>query len=471
MLTYMLDPSRKMPLYEQLYTAIRDDIVSGALRSREKLPSKRKLAAHLRVSPVTIETAYGQLVAEGYLESAPKRGYFVQTLSSVQPPRGSAPQPSPLQAAAPVDDCRYDFRTNVVDTDCFPFSIWAKLLRGVLTERSHELLRAPDPQGAPVLREEIRRYLYQYRGIEVDIDQIIVGAGSEYLVGLLIQLLGRDKVYALENPGYPKLYRSFEASGATVLPLPLDRHGLREDRLRAAAPDIVYLTPSHHFPLGVVMPAARRLALLRWAEEDAHRYLIEDDYDSEFRYSSRPIPALKGLDRADRVIYLNTFAKSLAPSLRIGYVVLPRPLAHQFRERLGFYSSTVPSFEQYTLAEFLRTGAFERHISRSRNLYKARRDTLLAAFAHSPLASCVHLSGADAGLHLLARVENGMDEDTLIARAHEAGVHVYGLSNHYLSAFAPCPPATILLGYAGVPTEDIPDAVAQLAQAWHNKTS
>lgn len=465
MLTYILDPAAKAPLYEQLYTAIRRDIICGTLASREKLPSKRKLAAHLKISAVTVETAYGQLVAEGYLEAVPKRGYFVQTLASIQPPRAEAPAPPAPEQPKP-DACRHDFRTNVVDTDFFPFSTWARLLRSVLTEQSHELLRAPEPQGVCALREEIRRYLYRYRGIEVETNRIIVGAGSEYLVGLLIQLLGRDKTYALENPGYLKLYRSFEAGGACVLPLSLDAHGLREDLLRRASPDVVYLTPSHHFPLGVVMPAARRLALLRWAEEAEDRYLVEDDYDSEFRYASRPIPALKGLDHADRVIYLNTFAKSLAPSLRIGYIVLPEQLARQFRERLGFYSSTVPSFEQYTLAKFMQTGAFERHISRSRNLYKARRDALLQAVRESPLHRFVTLSGAEAGLHLLARVHNGMDEHTLTRRAIEQGVRVYGLSSHYFTPAASCPPSTVLLGYAGVPTKAIPDAVTCLCRAW-----
>lgn len=465
MLTYMLDPHAKTPLYEQLYTAIRRDIVSGTLKSGEKLPSKRHLAAHLEISPVTVETAYGQLLAEGYITSAPRRGYFVQALAAGMPaPKARrAPQPAP-SAAAPEAHWRYDLRTNIVDTDCFPFSTWAKLLRETLTEQSSALLHATDPQGVPALRVEIARYLYSFRGIEADPSQIIVGAGSEYLVGLLIQLLGRDKAYALEDPGYPKLYKIFEAGGARVLPMPLDRDGLREDRLREASPDVVYLTPSHHFPLGVVMPAARRMALLRWAEGGEGRYLIEDDYDSEFRYASRPIPALKGLDHADRVIYLNTFAKSLAPSLRIGYVVLPRPLARRFRERLGFYSSTVPSFEQFTLAKFLRTGSFERHINRSRNLYKTRRDVLTRAVAGSALRACVRLSGGEAGLHLLARVDNGMDEGALVARAAAEGVRLYGLSGHYLSA--PCPPATVLLGYAGIPTDDIPGAAAALCRAW-----
>lgn len=466
MLTYILNPQAKTPLYEQLYTAIRQDIVSGTLKSGEKLPSKRQLAAHLKISPVTVETAYGQLLAEGYITSQPKRGYYAAALETpaLQTSRPTRREIPSVPDTEPDDGCCYDLRTNIVDTDCFPFSTWAKLLRETLTEQSSRLLHATAPQGVPALREEICRYLYSFRGIAADPSQIIVGAGSEYLVGLLIQLLGRDKTYALEDPGYPKLYRIFEAGGARVLPVPLDSDGLREDRLRELSPDVVYLTPSHHFPLGVVMPAARRLALLRWAEEDESRYLIEDDYDSEFRYASRPIPALKGLDHADRVIYLNTFAKSLAPSLRIGYVVLPRPLARAFREKLGFYSSTVPSFEQFTLAKFLHSGSFERHVSRSRNLYKTRRDALIHTLESSPLGAFIRLSGSEAGLHLLAHVENGMDEHTLALRARQTGVRLYGLSGHYLKAR--CPEATVLLGYAGIPMEQIPASVQALCAAW-----
>ena len=359
MLTYHLDPQSKTPLYEQLYRAIRTDIMSGALAGGERLPSKRQLSANLRVSQITVETAYAQLLAEGYIISEPRRGYFVQRQLAVpaqaQQPAGIHPTAG-AQAAVHVDDCPYDFRTNIVDTGCFPFSTWARLSRSVLSEYDDRLLRATDPCGAAELREQIARYLHDFRGINVSPDNILVGAGSEYLMHLVIQLLGRDRVYALENPGYRKLYQIFEANGAAVRPLPLDKSGLRADALAASDASVVYLTPSHHFPLGTVMPAARRLEILRWASAAPERYIIEDDYDSEFRYASRPIPALGELDRAGRVVYVNTFAKSLSPGLRIGYLVLPDALMARYRERFSLYSSTVPSFDQHTLAAFMRTG-------------------------------------------------------------------------------------------------------------------
>ena len=465
MLTYHLDPHSKTPLYEQLYRAVRADIMSGTLAGGTRLPSKRQLAANLRVSQITVETAYGQLLAEGYIVSEPRRGYFVQKQlaapAQAQAPKAAAPHPY----TAPADDCKYDFRTNIVDTGCFPFATWARLSRSVLSEYSDRLLRATDPCGAAELRGQIARYLYDFRGINISPDNILVGAGSEYLMHLVIQLLGRERVYALENPGYRKLYQIFADNGAAVRPLPLDKSGLRADALAASDASVVYLTPSHHFPLGTVMPAARRMEILRWASAAPGRYIIEDDYDSEFRYASRPIPALGELDHAGRVVYVNTFAKSLSPSLRIGYLVLPDALMARYHERFSLYSSTVPSFDQHTLAAFMRTGGFERHISRSRKVYQARRDALMTALDRE-LADLPHeVSRSEAGLHLLLHMRNGMLERELIERASAAGVRVYGLSAYYTPPVKP-PKATLVLGYAGLTEQQINEAAALLRQAW-----
>lgn len=467
MLTYPLDPHSDTPLYEQLYRAVRADIMSGALAGGDRLPSKRQLAANLHVSQITVETAYGQLLAEGYIVSAPRRGYFVQRQLAVPAP---AQAPHAAVQPPPPDEkpYRYDFRTNIVDNGCFPFSTWARLSRSVLSEYSDRLLRAADPCGAPELRQQIARYLYDFRGISVSPDNILVGAGSEYLMHLVIQLLGRDRVYGLENPGYRKLYQIFDANGAAVRPLPLDKSGLRADALEQSDASVVYLTPSHHFPLGTVMPAARRLEILRWASAAPDRYIIEDDYDSEFRYASRPIPALGELDRAGRVVYVNTFAKSLAPGLRIGYLVLPDALMARYHARFSLYSSTVPSFEQHTLAAFLRTGAFERHISRSRKVYQARRDALLAALDRELHDLPHEVSRSEAGLHLLLHMRNGMLERELIERAAAVGVRVYGLSAYYTPPVKP-PKATLVLGYAGLTEAQIDAACALLRQAWTKK--
>ena len=291
MLTPVLDPSLGRPLYEQLYLQLRRDIESGSLIAGEKLPSKRALSAHLKVSVVTVEGAYGQLLAEGYIRSEPKRGFFVSPLEIASPPAQQAPSvPVAEAAAAPIPE--YDFATNAVDAVHFPFSTWAKLMRQVLTREDSGLLSAIEPQGVPALRAAIVQYLHDFRGITANPDQVVVGAGSEYLIGILFQLLGREGGYAVEDPGYLKVSRILAHQGALVCPIPLDDQGLRVDALRWSGARVVHVTPSHHYPLGTVMPVGRRRELLSWAAEIPERYIIEDDYDSEFRFSGRPIPAL-----------------------------------------------------------------------------------------------------------------------------------------------------------------------------------
>ena len=366
MLTYHLDAQSGVPLYEQLYRAVRADIMSGALAGGTRLPSKRQLAANLRISQITVETAYGQLAAEGYIVSAPRRGYFVQEQIAPPPSVHTETVHRTVGKYPRNERYDYDFKTNIVDNGCFPFSTWAHLSRRVLSEYSARLLEATDPRGVLQLRQEIAHYLHDFRGIAVSPENIVVGAGLEYLIGLLIQLLGHGHVYAVENPGYRKLAQIVTQNSAALRPIPLDKSGLRADVLAESDASVVYLTPSHHFPLGTVMPVARRLELLRWAAGKPGRYIIEDDYDSEFRYASRPIPALRELDREGRVIYVNTFSKSLAPGLRIGYLVLPDALMARYRERFSLYAATVSSFDQFTLAAFMHSGGFERHISRSR---------------------------------------------------------------------------------------------------------
>ena len=466
MITPVLDPGLSTPLYEQLYRRIRADIESGVLPAGEKLPSKRALSAHLKVSVVTVEGAYGQLLAEGYLRSEPKRGFFVAAL---EPALAPAP-PAPLRektAPPPADAPRYDFATNAVDAARFPFATWAKLMRQVLTKEDSGLLSAIHPQGVPALRAAIVDYLREFRGIDAQPDQVVVGAGSEYLTGILFQLLGREGGYAVENPGYRKFGRILSRQGALICPIPLDEQGLRVDALTWSGARVVHVTPSHHFPLGTVMPVTRRRELLAWASAGEERYIIEDDYDSEFRFSGRPIPALQSLDTGERVVYLNTFAKSLAPSLRIGYMVLPPHLAERYRREFLLYSSTVPSFEQYTLARFLEGGHFERHIARMRVEYRDRKAALTACVKE--LGFPAKLSGADAGLHMLLTLENGMGEGELVERAAAEGVAVFPLSAFWLTPPPEELPPSLIMGYARLEAEDIRQAFRRLKAAWGSR--
>ena len=356
MLTYHLDAQSGVPLYEQLYRAVRADIMSGALAGGTRLPSKRQLAANLRISQITVETAYGQLAAEGYIVSAPRRGYFVQEQIAPPPSVHTETVHRTVGKYPRNERYDYDFKTNIVDNGCFPFSTWAHLSRRVLSEYSARLLEATDPRGVLQLRQEIAHYLHDFRGIAVSPENIVVGAGLEYLIGLLIQLLGHGHVYAVENPGYRKLAQIVTQNSAALRPIPLDKSGLRADVLAESDTSVVYLTPSHSSSArhGHAGRAPSRAAALGGGGKRG-RYIIEDDYDSEFRYASRPIPALRELDREGRVIYVNTFSKSLAPGLRIGYLVLPDALMARYRERFSLYAATVSSFDQFTLAAFMHS--------------------------------------------------------------------------------------------------------------------
>lgn len=421
MLTYDLKKAPGVPLYEALYRCIRQDILSGKLIPGQKLPSKRALATHLKVSKITVEGAFHQLVAEGYLSSQEKVGYFVEALDQVRPPQRSYPVPPQ------TTEDTLDLSSNGLAR--FPFSVWSRLQREVLLDVGESLLQPVPNQGLWELRCAICDHLAQFRMMQVNPENVLIGAGTDFLYNLLIQLLGRDKLYAVEEPGYGKIRKIYAAGGVTCIGAPMDDKGVLPQALGQA--QVLHISPSHHFPTGTITPLGRRQQLLSWANACPGRWIIEDDYDSEFRFASHPMATMQSLDRADRVIYMNTFSKTLTPSIRISYIVLPASLMTQFREKLGFYSCTVPSFEQYTLARFLRDGHFEKHLNRMRKFYKTRRNRILDAVAACPLSEKLTILEADAGLHFLVQVDTALSDDELVARCRELGFSIRHLGSYY----------------------------------------
>jgi GntR family transcriptional regulator/MocR family aminotransferase len=464
MLTYSFDTGSGETLYEQLYRFLRHDIATGALAADTRLPSKRSFAENLGVSVITVETAYAQLVAEGYLYARPRSGYYVAPLQQM-PPRKEQSDPLPLLfSTTPKRTWKADFVGNQTDSGEFPFSVWARLMRYQLADCRAELMQNPPVGGCQELRDAIARHLCDYRGMRVAPEQIIIGAGTEYLYGLLIQLLGQEKIYAVEDPGYRKIRQIYEANHVKCVSVPLDDHGVSPDALAAGGADILHFSPSHHFPTGIVTPVDRRYALLAWANEAEGRYLIEDDYDTEFRFSGRPIPAVQGIDEVGKVIYINTFTKTLSSTVRISYMILPPRLLDIFYQRLGFYSCTVSTFEQYTLAAFIAQGYFEKHINRMRNLYHIRRDLLLDKIAHSPLAACSTVSEEDAGLHFLLRIDKDLDDAAFLSHVAEQGIHLSALAEYYDEAPAEAM-HTFVINYSGVSPADMTYAVDCLCAA------
>lgn len=458
MLTYDLEKRGSLARYDYLYRCIKEDILSGRLKAGEKLPSKRTLATHLNTAVVTVENAYAQLEAEGYLNAREKRGYFVNPVETgpVRENPAEAREKNREQR-----EWRLDLRGTGSGTEGFPFSVWARLMRRILTERGAELLQATPHNGVYPLRQAIARHLYQFRGISAAPEQIVVGAGTEYLYNLIVQLLGRDLLYGVEDPGYSKAARIYGLNGAGCIPLPMDSLGVRPQEVEERGVQILHISPNHQFPTGTVTPILRRQALLRWAEEQ-RGYIIEDDYDSEFRFTGRPIPAMKSIDAAGRVIYMNTFSRSLAPSLRVSYMVLPPSLMEEYPRRLGFYSCTVPAMEQYTLASFLEEGYFESHVNRMRVFYRNRRDEVLAAIGQSPLSGRCRVLGEEAGLHFLLELETER-EDSWLSREMEArGVRLSFLTDYQQRPGA-APLHTLVVNYPGTAPARLAPALALLA--------
>ena len=348
----------------------------------------------------------------------------------------------------------------------FPLNAWKKLSKEVLAGADASLFQLGDAQGEKELREVIATYLHHARGVNCEPDQIVVGAGNDYLLMLLSVLLGREQSIAMENPTYKSAYQCFQSLGHPVCAISLDDAGMRPDKLEKSGAQIAYVMPSHQFPMGMVMPIRRRIQLLSWADGQSGRYLIEDDYDSEFRYKGKPVPSLQGYDTHDRVIYLGTFSKSMAPSIRISYMVLPRRLLPVYEKKGRCFSATVSRADQKILERFMREGYFERHLNRMRAVYKNKHDVLMRQLRQ--MQDLCSISGENAGLHVLLRMKENMDERTAVGRAMDAGIHVLGLSEYYIGEMRPEDSRAVLLGYGTLSEEEIKKGCARLADAWRS---
>lgn len=458
-----LDSRSKKPLYEQIYSHIRAEIRNGSLKAGERLPSTRVLAEHLKVSRSTTQMAYDQLLAEGYMEARPCRGYFVSHLEELVE-TGATGTGEMETTVEPNAGWRVDFSPRGIDLDSFPYHVWRKLSRNTLVDDNKEMFHSGNHQGEPGFREAIRSYLHSARGVNCSPEQIIVGAGSEYLLMLLSQILEGRHVIAMENPTYKQAYRVFQSLGYEVCPVEMDANGMEPELLAECGANVAYVMPSHQFPTGIVMPVGRRQELLKWAQEAPDRYIIEDDYDSEFRYRGKPIPALQGMDRNGRVIYLGTFSKCIAPAIRVSYLVLPPSLLVRYRSQTSFYASTVSRIDQNILYQFLSGGHFERHLNRMRAIYKTKHDLLLEQV--EPLRKQFEIRGEHAGLHILLTSRNGVPEEALIRKAAEAGVRVYGLNSYFIHSEHNNRPSTVVLGYASLSEEQIVDGIHLLKTCW-----
>ena len=380
-------------------------------------------------------------------------GYFVEAVHGRTPKK---PEPKSVQPPLPEEDIVDLTASGSVE---FPFSVWIRLQRSVMLDYGEALLRPLPNQGYWGLRKAIADHLRDFRGMEVAPDHILIGAGTDFLYNLLIQLLGQKLIYAVEEPGYGKIRRIYAAGGASCIDAPMDAQGVMPDALRHG--QVLHISPSHHFPTGSVMPLSRRRELLDWVSQ-GDRWIIEDDYDSEFRFNAHPISTMYSMDRCGRVIYMNTFSKTLAPSIRISYMVLPGKLMEQFREKLGFYSCTVPSFEQYTLERFLNEGYFEKHINRMRKTYKSRRNRLVELLKASPVADRITILEQDAGLHFLLRIDTELTDEALTAQWASAGIRIRALSDYYHGNIPESDRRCLVVDYSGLTEASLTELEARL---------
>ncbi|WP_440526650.1 MocR-like pyridoxine biosynthesis transcription factor PdxR [Simiaoa sp.] len=452
-------------LYQQIYEHIRQEIREGKLLAGERLPSTRSLAEYLQVARSTVDYAYDQLLSEGYIEAKPYKGYFVCRLEGIfTMEQREMTEPEVVRPDSQEDgtQVQVDFSPYGIDMTGFPFGVWKRITKNILNDSNSELFAQGEPQGDYDLRMTISRYLHSSRGVNCRPEQIIVGAGNDYLLLLLEKILGRHVGIAMENPTYKRAYRIFQSFAYRIYTVDMDDKGMRADRLSELPVRAAYVMPSHQYPTGAVMTIGRRAELLRWAEKEPDRYLIEDDYDSEFRYRGKPIPSLQSSDKRGKVIYIGTFSKAIAPAIRVSYMVLPESLLEVYRRDCSFYSCTVSRIDQRILNEFIRDGYFERHLNKMRMHYRAKHDLLLAEL--EPFKKAFTISGEDAGLHLLLTAKGAVTEAQLLSAATEAGVKVYGMSENMVETDAP--KATILLGFGSVSEPEMKEGLHRLQKAW-----
>ncbi len=467
-MTFQIRTEGDSCLYEQIYGHIKGEIRSGKLLSGERLPSTRSLAEYLQVARSTVDCAYGQLLSEGYIESRPYKGYFVCPIEELLQLDSGLSALENRQAAGGAmpggreEPYRIDFSPYDIDMSGFPFSVWKKITKNILTDANSDLFAKGEGQGDYSLRQTISRYLHSARGVECRPEQIIVGAGNDFLLLLLEKILGRDVRIAMENPTYKRSYRIFRSFAYPIVTVDMDECGMRADRLEQADVRAAYVMPSHQFPMGTVMPIGRRMELLKWADGGSDRYLIEDDYDSEFRFRGKPIPALQASDRHGRVIYMGSFSKAIAPAIRVSFMVLPKPLLEIYERECSFYSCTVSRIDQSILNVFIGEGYFERHLNKMRKIYRGKHELLLECLGE--LREEFAIAGENAGLHLLLTSKRGIPEGELLERAAGRQVRVYGLSESSVEEASGG--AAVLLGFGGLTDEEIREGTALLKEAW-----
>ncbi|QDR79150.1 PLP-dependent aminotransferase family protein [Sporomusa termitida] len=462
----MLNPNSKEPLYIQLYQHYKNAIEQNRIVKGEKLPSIRGLAKSLAVSKITVEKAYQQLLSEGYISNYDRSRYTVNKFEDIRCETGAATaaaapayQPLPAEEATIL----YDFASGEMDINGFDFSLWKRYISKVFLNKER-LVGYGHIRGEPELRTQIAKYIQKSRGVYTQPDQIIVGAGVQNLLNILCSLLKLEhQSIAFEEPGFKNGRRIFTDHAFAIIPVKMRQDGIAIEELVKSGTKLVYLSPSHQFPTGYIMPVGKRTRLLKWAQS-VDGTIIEDDYDSEFRYFGRPIPALKGLDNAGRVVYLGSFSKVIPPSIRISYLVLPEHLLALYHQNSSLYNQAASTIEQLALAKFMEDGHLERQIRRLRKLY-AEKNVLLFDAIRNILGEHVEVTDTESGLHTILSVKAELTAKDLVEKALAQGCRVAPVQDYYLESSQEKLPQ-IILYFSKIPANQIATAIRRLHQAW-----
>jgi GntR family transcriptional regulator/MocR family aminotransferase len=460
---FILNNSDSIPLYKQLYTQIREHILSGKLPADARLPSVRDMAIELSASRNTVDGAYQELYAEGYIYSRPRSGYFVATLDQDAAPHSLSGKPGKDDyLPGPPCNFAYDFHPARLDPESFPTELWRKCFIESLRRNSQQLIQYGDTQGDWGLRCSIQSYLERSRGVICDPDQIVICTGLQQSLDIVSHIMKESHtVVAVENPGYHLPRSVFKNHSYTIFPVPVVPGGIDLNLLKASNSSIAYVTPSHQLPLGCVMPVANRLALIEWAESGC-KFIIEDDYDSELRYHGKPIPSLQGLRPTGNIIYSGTFSKILSPALRLSYMVLPYSLLASYRHLYRDYFPSVSLLEQRTMTTFMAQGHWERHIRRMRMIYKKKHDLLLRSIV-THFGTRAVVIGQGAGLHVVMMLPNSQHcEAEIIDRARQKGIRLFPFSEFHVVGQPEA--TTLLLGFGALNSSEIEYGIATLSQ-------
>ncbi|MPW25375.1 aminotransferase class I/II-fold pyridoxal phosphate-dependent enzyme [Alkalibaculum sp. M08DMB] len=444
----ILDYNIDEPFYIQIYNHFKTEIIIGNLIKGAKLPSIRGLSMDIKVSKTTIESAYNQLVVEGYVNNIPKKGYFVVALKDYEFTTDKK------KILNPAKDKFLDYINNGVDKASFDMKIWRKLYGNILSEKDNKLYTVGDYQGEEVLRQKICEFVQKTRGVKCSSDQIVVGAGIQYLLGILCSLTLEDQYsVAVEYPGFNQAKNVFEDYHMKIIPVPVYDEGIDIEELKQSQAKMVYLSPSHQYPTGSVMPIDKRLDILNWASNN-DSIIIEDDYDCLIRYESRPIPALQGLDKGGHVIYLGSFSKILLPSIRISYMILPQKILDRYKSKIGRYSQTSSKIEQLTLAQFMKEGYLEKHLRKIRKVYH-RKNEIIVNYINKYAKEKINILGHDSGLHMMFELKTNKISKEIIAEAEKLNIYLEVVEGYHEGKLV------VVFTYSGLEEEDI-EGILQL---------